>query len=82
MPRVAFQGELGAFSEQGVYQLWPSGAEPVPMREFLDVATLDCAHDVGELAHRNGLGADGPELQDALLAERAELPLERDARHS
>lgn len=38
MTRVAFQGELGAFSEQGVRQLWPDGAEPVPMREFIDVA--------------------------------------------
>jgi prephenate dehydratase len=35
--RVAFQGELGAFSEQGVAQLWPD-AEPVPMRDFIDVA--------------------------------------------
>src|SRR3712207_8930902 len=38
MTRVAFQGELGAFSEQGVRQLWPDDVEPVPMREFLDVA--------------------------------------------
>ncbi len=35
--RVAFQGELGAFSEEALQQLWGSGADPVPMREFLDV---------------------------------------------
>ena len=38
MPRVAFQGELGAFSEEAIGQLWPGAATPVPMREFLDVA--------------------------------------------
>ena len=37
MTRIAFQGELGAFSEQGVAQLWQD-SEPVPMREFIDVA--------------------------------------------
>jgi prephenate dehydratase len=37
-PRVAFQGELGAFSEEAIGQLWPESATPVPMREFLDVA--------------------------------------------
>jgi prephenate dehydratase len=37
-PRVAFQGELGAFSEEAIGQLWPETATPVPMREFLDVA--------------------------------------------
>ena len=38
LPRVAFQGELGAFSEEAIGQLWPESATPVPMREFLDVA--------------------------------------------
>jgi prephenate dehydratase len=38
MPRVAFQGELGAFSEEAIGQLWPGTATPVPTREFLDVA--------------------------------------------
>jgi prephenate dehydratase len=36
--RVAFQGELGAFSELAVESLWGDGAEPVPRREFVDVA--------------------------------------------
>jgi len=34
--RVAFQGELGAFSELAIAQCWPD-AEPVPCREFADV---------------------------------------------
>jgi prephenate dehydratase len=37
VPRVSFQGELGAFSEEGVRQLWDARAEPVPRREFMDV---------------------------------------------
>lgn len=34
--RVAFQGELGAFSEDAVAVLWPE-AEPVPLRTVADV---------------------------------------------
>lgn len=33
-PRVAFQGELGAFSEMAIRQQWPSGAEPIPCLTF------------------------------------------------
>lgn len=36
--RVAFQGELGAFSEEAIQQLWNGDVEPVPCREFRDVA--------------------------------------------
>ena len=35
-PRVAFQGELGAFSELAIRQHWPAGAVPVPCRTFPD----------------------------------------------
>jgi prephenate dehydratase/chorismate mutase/prephenate dehydratase len=35
--RVAFQGELGAFSEEAVRVLWGGEAEPVPMATFEDV---------------------------------------------
>lgn len=36
IPRVAFQGELGAFSELAIRQQWPNGATPVPRRTFSD----------------------------------------------
>ena len=34
MPRVAFQGELGAFSEMAIRQQWPEGAAAVPCASF------------------------------------------------
>jgi prephenate dehydratase len=37
VPRVAFQGERGAFSEEAIAQIWGGAAEPVPMRTFEDV---------------------------------------------
>lgn len=36
--RVAFQGALGAFSEEAIQQIWSGEAEPVPCRDFRDAA--------------------------------------------
>jgi prephenate dehydratase len=48
--RVAFQGELGAFSEQALRQIWGDGAEPVPQHSFAAVvhavARGDCERGV------------------------------------
>jgi len=44
--RVAFQGELGAFSEQALRQIWGMNAEPVPQRTFADVAHAVARGDV------------------------------------
>ena len=41
IPRVAFQGILGAFSELAIHQHWPNGAAPVPNDSFNDA--LRCA---------------------------------------
>lgn len=70
MTRVAFQGELGAFSEQAVLQLWPSGAEPVPMREFIDVARAVESGEVelGLLPIENTLAGSVIGSYDALFA--------------
>lgn len=35
--RVAFQGELGAFSDEAIQQLWLGRATPLPHRDFSDV---------------------------------------------
>jgi prephenate dehydratase len=44
--RVAFQGELGAFSEQALRQLWGNAALPVPQRTFINVACAVAHEDV------------------------------------
>jgi len=44
--RVAFQGELGAFSELAIAQYWGGGAEPIPYREFTDVTRAVQAGEV------------------------------------
>jgi prephenate dehydratase len=68
--RVAFQGELGAFSEQGIAQLWANGADPVPMREFIDVARAVEAGEVelGLLPVENTLAGSVIGSYDALFA--------------
>lgn len=45
MPRVAFQGELGAYGEEAIVQRWRGQATPVPSYSFGDVvASLGAAH--------------------------------------
>lgn len=39
MPRVAFQGELGAYGEEAIVQRWRGEATPVPSYTFGDVVT-------------------------------------------
>jgi prephenate dehydratase len=53
-PRVAFQGERGAFSEDAVVMLWPD-ARPLPCRTVFDVtrAVLDGEADAGVLPVEN-----------------------------
>lgn len=36
LPRVAFQGALGAFSELAIRQQWPDGADAIPCSTFPD----------------------------------------------
>jgi prephenate dehydratase len=42
VPFVAFQGELGAFSEMAIRQQWPEGATPLPSRTFPDAIAHVC----------------------------------------
>jgi prephenate dehydratase len=53
--RVAFQGELGAFSEEAIHQLWQGKAEPQPHRDFGDVvaSVLSGASDRGVIPIEN-----------------------------
>src|SRR5690606_30418349 len=56
-PRVAFQGELGAFSEEAVHRYFGEGVRPIPRREFADVArsVLEGEVDFGLLPIENTL---------------------------
>jgi prephenate dehydratase len=68
--RVAFQGELGAFSEEAIARLWGSAAEAVPRREFLDVAMAVERGEVecGLLPVENSLAGSVVGSYDALAA--------------
>jgi prephenate dehydratase len=71
MTTVAFQGELGAFSEEAVVRLFGAEAEPVPCRENRDVARRVAAGaaDAGLLPVENTLAGSVPASYDAILAE-------------
>lgn len=65
--RVAFQGELGAFSEDAVAVLWPE-AEPVPLRTVADVVRSTSRGDVdrGVLPIENTVAGGVVTTYDAL----------------
>ena len=68
-PRIAFQGELGAFSEEAIRNL-DAHAVPVPCREFIDVAQAVENGDVdaGMLPIENTLAGSVVGSYDALTA--------------
>jgi prephenate dehydratase len=71
--RVAFQGELGAYSEDAVRRYWPGeSAEPVPKRSCADVvrALEDGEVDYGMLPIENSLAGNVMATYDALSAAR------------
>jgi prephenate dehydratase len=69
--RAAFQGDLGAFSEEAVQQAFGRDAEPVPCRENREVARLVAMGDTdaGVLPVENTLAGSVPASYDAILAE-------------
>jgi prephenate dehydratase len=71
--RVAFQGELGAYSEEAVRRYWPGeSTEPVPKRSCADVvrALEDGTVDYGMLPIENSLAGNVVATYDALAAAR------------
>jgi prephenate dehydratase len=70
---VAFQGELGAYSEEAVRRYWPGeSTEPVPRRSCADVvrAVEDGSVDYGLLPIENTLAGSVVDTYDALSAAR------------
>jgi prephenate dehydratase/chorismate mutase/prephenate dehydratase len=73
--RVAFQGELGAFSEEAVRSFFGDKAEPVPRREFRDVgqAVASGEVDYGALPVENTLAGGVGASYDVLAREPLEV---------
>jgi prephenate dehydratase len=69
--RVAFQGELGAFSEEAIQQLWLGDADPVPQRDFGDVvqAVRSGAADRGVIPIENTIVGAIAAAHDAIAAD-------------
>jgi len=69
--RVAFQGELGAFSEEAVRSFFGDAAEPVPRREFRDVgqAVARGEAEFGALPVENTLAGGVGASYDVLARE-------------
>ena len=67
---VAFQGALGAFSDEAITLLWNGAAESVPKREFLEVArSVESGEaEYGLLPIENTLAGSVVESHDALAA--------------
>ena len=68
VPRVAFQGDHGAYSEEAVLVHWRGAAEPVPTRSFAAVAAAvqDGAVEHGLLAVENTVAGTVAEAYDAI----------------
>jgi prephenate dehydratase len=69
--RVAFQGDLGEFSEEAVQQAFGTDEQPVPCRENREVARLVATGEAhaGVLPVENTLAGSVPASYDAILAE-------------
>src|SRR5262245_57699890 len=67
-PRVAFQGEVGAFSHEALVRRWRGRAEPVPMRDNRQVAQAVASGivDRGLLPLENSIAGGVHDTFDAL----------------
>jgi len=75
MMRVAFQGELGAFSEEAVHRFFGDGADPVPCRDFAEVGRAVVAGEVdfGILPIENSLAGSVVGSYDVLAGGELEI---------
>jgi prephenate dehydratase/chorismate mutase/prephenate dehydratase len=68
--RVAFQGELGSFSDEAIQQLWGGDVERVPYRDFADVTASVASGiaDIGVLPIENTIVGSIAGTHDAISA--------------
>lgn len=72
---MAFQGELGAFSEEAVHRFFGAGVQPIPRREFADVgsAVVNGEVDFGLLPIENTLAGSVVGSYDVLARGELEI---------
>jgi prephenate dehydratase len=80
--RVAFQGELGAFSQQAIRQFFGTQAEPVPRPRFDDIfaALKSGAVDAAAVPIENTLAGSVHENYDLLMKYPFEITAETNVR--
>jgi prephenate dehydratase len=80
--RVAFQGELGAFSQQAIRQFFGTQAEPVPRPRFDDIfaALKSGAVDAAAVPIENTLAGSVHENYDLLIKYPFEITAETNVR--
>jgi prephenate dehydratase len=68
--RIAFQGELGSFSDEAIHQLWGGDVSRLPYRDFADVTASVAAGvaDRGVIPIENTMAGSIPGSHDALSA--------------
>jgi prephenate dehydratase len=74
-PRVAFQGERGAFSEEAIHQLFPQGAELLPCINFEELFNAISAEraDYAVAPLENTLAGSVQRCYDLLLESRLHI---------
>lgn len=75
LPRVAFQGAFGAFSEIAIRQQWPDGADARPHHTFADAIASLLAHDAdfAVIPLENTIAGRVTVAEDAIAASRERL---------
>ncbi len=75
LPRVAFQGALGAFSEIAIRQQWPDGADARPHHSFSEAIASLLAHDAdfAIIPVENTIAGRVVAAEEAIAAVRARL---------
>ncbi len=75
LPRVAFQGAFGAFSEIAIRQQWPGGADARPHHTFAEAIASLLAHDAdfAVIPVENTIAGRVAAAEDAIAATRERL---------
>ncbi len=73
--RIAFQGELGSFSDEAIQQLYGADVQRLPYRDFADVtaSVASGVADRGVQPIENTMAGSNPAAHDAIAARHGDL---------